>query len=74
VAGLDLKTLYAHCAFEALKSAVDQFARDIKAQREVIQDARNFFLDCGFHAVDISPCADGRLKGLSRYILRLPLT
>lgn len=74
VAGLDLKALYAHCAFEALKSAVDQFARDIKAQREVVQDARNFFLDCGYHAVDISPCADGRLKGLSRYILRLPLT
>ncbi|MEW6679227.1 MAG: carboxysome shell carbonic anhydrase [Pseudomonadota bacterium] len=74
VAGLDMKTLYAHCAFEALKAAVDQFARDIKAQLEVVQDTRNFFLDCGFHAVDISPCADGRLKGLSRYILRLPLT
>jgi carboxysome shell carbonic anhydrase len=74
VAGLDLKALYAHCAFEALKSAVDQFAADITAQREVVQDARNFFLDCGYHAVDISPCADGRLKGLSRYILRLPLT
>lgn len=74
VAGLDLKHLYAYCAFESLKAAVDQFARDIKAQLEVVQDARNFFLDCGFHAVDISPCADGRLKGLSRYILRLPLT
>lgn len=74
VAGLDLKALYAHCAFQSLKAAVDQFARDIKAQLEVVQDTRNFFLDCGFHAVDISPCADGRLKGLSRYILRLPLT
>jgi carboxysome shell carbonic anhydrase len=74
VAGLDLKNLYAYCAFESLKNAVDQFARDIKAQLEVVQDTRNFFLDCGFHAVDISPCADGRLKGLSRYILRLPLT
>jgi len=74
VAGLNLKTLYAYCAFESLKLAVDQFSRDIKAQLEVVQDTRNFFLDCGFHAVDISPCADGRLKGLSRYILRLPLT
>ena len=74
VAGLNLKALYAHCAFESLKAAVGQFARDIKAQLEVVQDTRNFFLDCGFHAVDISPCADGRLKGLSRYILRLPLT
>jgi carboxysome shell carbonic anhydrase len=74
VAGLDLKALYAHCAFSALKAAAAQFALDIKNQLEQVQDTRNFFLDCGFHAVDISPCADGRLKGLSRYILRLPLT
>lgn len=74
VSGLDLKGLYAHCAFEALKAATGQFAQDIKNQLEQVQDTRNFFLDCGYHAVDISPCADGRLKGLSRYILRLPLT
>lgn len=74
VAGMDMKALYAHCAFKALTAAVDQFTRDIKAQREVIQDTRNFFLDCGYHAVNISACADGRLKGLTRYILRLPLT
>jgi carboxysome shell carbonic anhydrase len=74
VAGLDLKALYAHCAFSALKASAAQFADDLKNQLEQLQDARNFFLDCGFHAVDISPCADGRLKGLSRYILRLPLT
>jgi carboxysome shell carbonic anhydrase len=74
VSGLDLKALYAHCAFAALKGAAAQFAEDIRNQLEQVQDTRNFFLDCGYHAVDISPCADGRLKGLSRYILRLPLT
>ncbi|HNE14809.1 MAG TPA: carboxysome shell carbonic anhydrase [Rhodocyclaceae bacterium] len=74
VSGLDLKALYAHCVFAALKAATSQFAQDIKSQLEQVQDTRNFFLDCGYHAVDISPCADGRLKGLSRYILRLPLT
>lgn len=74
VSGLNLKALYAHCAFAALKAAAAQFAEDIRNQLEQVQDARNFFLDCGYHAVDISPCADGRLKGLSRYILRLPLT
>jgi carboxysome shell carbonic anhydrase len=74
VAGMDMKSLYAHCAFKALMASVDQFTRDIKAQRELIQDARNFFLDCGYHAVNVSACADGRLKGLTRYILRLPLT
>ena len=74
VGGLNLKSLYAHCVFAALKAATAQFAQDIKNQLEQVQDTRNFFLDCGYHAVDISPCADGRLKGLSRYILRLPLT
>lgn len=74
VAGMDMKALYAHCAFKSLMISVDQFTRDIKAQREVIQDTRNFFLDCGYHAVNVSACADGRLKGLTRYILRLPLT
>ncbi|MEW5771466.1 MAG: carboxysome shell carbonic anhydrase [Pseudomonadota bacterium] len=74
VSGLDLKALYAHCAFAALKAAAAQFAEDIRNQLEQVQDTRNLFLDCGYHAVDISPCADGRLKGLSRYILRLPLT
>lgn len=74
VAGPDLKALYAHCAFAALKAAAGQFADDLKNLREAAQDAGNFFLDCGFHAVDISPCADGRLKGLMRYILRLPLS
>lgn len=72
--GLDLQKLYAHCVFAALNAAVAQFAEDLRQHVESVQDTRNFFLDCGFHAVDISPCSDGRLKGLSRYILRLPLT
>jgi carboxysome shell carbonic anhydrase len=74
VAGPDLKALFAHCTFAALRAAIAQFTRDLQDQRETARDASNFFLDCGFHAVDLSPCADGRLKGLLRYILRLPLS
>lgn len=74
VAGLDLKALYADFAFAALKTSAAQFVDDMKNQAESLQDTQNFFLDCGFHAVDISPCADGRLKGLMPYILRLPLS
>jgi carboxysome shell carbonic anhydrase len=74
VAGPDIRALYAYCAFAALRASTGQFARDLANQVEVVQDTNNFFLDCGFHAVDISPCADGRLKGLMRYILRLPLS
>ncbi len=74
VSGLDLKALYAYCAFVAQNDLSTKFAKDLSDQVESVQDVSNFFLDCGFHAVDISPCADGRLKGLMRYILRLPLT
>lgn len=74
IAGLDLKALYAYCTFAALKASAAQFAEDLKNHVELVQDTRNFFLDCGFHGVDISPCSDGRLKGLMRYILRMPLT
>lgn len=74
VDGPDMKALYAQCSFSALTAAAEQFVDDLNQQVETVQDTRNFFLDCGFHAVDISPCADGRLKGLTRYILRLPLS
>lgn len=74
ISGLDLGKLYAFCVFQSLRDSVAQFSADLQQQKESVQDTRNFFLDCGFHAVDISPCADGRLKGLLRYILRMPLT
>lgn len=74
VDGADMKALYAYCSFAALKASAEQFVDDLNRQVEKVQDTKNFFLDCGFHAVDMSPCADGRLKGLTRYILRLPLS
>jgi len=33
-----------------------------------------FFQSCGYHTVDISPCADGRLQGLLPFVLRLAPT
>lgn len=74
VHGPDMRSLYASCTFSALKSSAARFVDDLNRQQEKVQDTQNFFLDCGFHAVDISPCSDGRLKGLMRYILRLPLS
>ncbi len=74
VNGLDMRALYANCVFGALESSVTQFSENLRAKAEETVDARSFFLDCGFHCVDITPCSDGRLKGLSKYILRLPLS
>ncbi len=72
--GLDMQTAYAHCVFGALRASIEQCTEGLRAQEEEAIDTKNFILDCGFHCVDITSCSDGRLKGLSKYILRLPLT
>jgi carboxysome shell carbonic anhydrase len=73
IKGLDMRALYAAAMLATLRSIAEQvhaggFARHVDPE----ETAESFFLDCGYHAVDISPCSDGRLKGLVRYILRLP--
>ncbi len=72
--GHNLKGLFGYAAFKALTAATEQFSRRIKHEQEDADSAIGFLLDCGFHAIDISPCADGRLKGLLPYILRLPMS
>ena len=74
ISGLDMQQLYAHCVFNALHTSVARFSDNLREQGENRLDAKSFFLDCGYHCVDITPCSDGRLKGLSKYILRLPLS
>jgi len=34
---------------------------------------RAFLLDCGFHEMNVTPCADGRLAHAISYVLRLPV-
>ena len=70
VADLDMPALYGECVMQMLRLMAEQ-AR-IKNPQQDTDEAVTFFLDSGYHAVDISPCSDGRLKGLARYILRLP--
>jgi carboxysome shell carbonic anhydrase len=36
------------------------------------EEFQSFLQECGFHILDISPCADGRLAHVIRYVLRLP--
>ena len=70
VADLDMRTLYGECVMRALRLMAEQVRASNPQQNA--DEAVTFFLDSGYHAVDISPCSDGRLKGLVRYILRLP--
>ncbi|MHB8295243.1 MAG: carboxysome shell carbonic anhydrase [Acidimicrobiales bacterium] len=69
IAGLDMRALYGACVMRTIQLMAEQAQA---ASSQDPDDATSFFLDCGYHAVDITPCSDGRLKGLVRYILRLP--
>lgn len=72
IGSLDMRALYGESVMRTLRLMAEQ-ARAARTQQGG-DDVVSFFLDCGFHAVDITPCSDGRLKGLVRYILRLPDT
>jgi carboxysome shell carbonic anhydrase len=71
ISGLDIRGLHAHCMLQTFKSCVDQAVVDkaLWLAREAIDG--QFLRDCGFHTVDITPCADGRLQGLVPFVLRM---
>ena len=69
---LDMRRLFAWCVFATYRRFCDAF---FTADPLAVDDAGEFdaFLQsCGFHTLDISPCADGRLAHVIRYVLRLP--
>jgi carboxysome shell carbonic anhydrase len=69
---LDMRCLFAWCVFQTYKRFCDDFfVNDPLAS--VDADGFDAFLQaCGFHTLDVSPCADGRLAHVVRYVLRLP--
>ncbi|MHB1074879.1 carboxysome shell carbonic anhydrase [Thiobacillus sp.] len=72
VTTLNMRKLYGHSVLQTYHV----LARELPARWNRRADAeamQRFFIECGFHEVDISPCADGRLKGLLQFVLRLPL-
>ena len=69
---LDMRALYGESVLSTLRLLADQTRVAPPPETSEVDEAMAFMLDCGYHAVDISPCSDGRLKGLVRYILRLP--
>jgi carboxysome shell carbonic anhydrase len=71
VAGLDLRALHAWCIFRSFKQCVDQADADQAPWRERMALDADFIRSCGYHTMDISPCADGRLQGLLPFVLRL---
>lgn len=69
---LDMRSLFAWSVFETYHRFCDEvFTRDPLGTNGDTS-FQEFAQDCGFHMVDVSPCADGRLAHVIRYVLRLP--
>jgi carboxysome shell carbonic anhydrase len=71
VAGLNLRALHAWCVFRSFKECVDQTDADEAPWRERMAIDTAFLQACGYHTVDVSPCADGRLQGLLPFVFRM---
>ncbi len=71
-APLDTRRLYARCVLGTFCRLIEQgFDRSILSLSDG-EDAETLIRRWGFHAIDITPCADGRLSGVVDYILRVP--
>jgi len=71
VSGLDMKALHAHCIFQSFKICVDQTDADQSMWLDRMAITPEFLAACGYHTVDITPCADGRLQGLLPFVFRM---
>jgi carboxysome shell carbonic anhydrase len=69
---LDMRRLFAWCVFETYRRFCDEFFTTDPLAVEGEGEFEAFLQSCGFHTLDISPCADGRLAHVIRYVLRLP--
>lgn len=70
-AGLDLRALHSYCVFRSFKECIDQADADQMPWRERMLIDAAFIQSCGYHTVDVSPCADGRLQGLLPFVFRM---
>ncbi|MCB1736192.1 MAG: carboxysome shell carbonic anhydrase [Gammaproteobacteria bacterium] len=69
---LDMRRLYAWCTFHTYRRFCDEFFTQDPLAAVDADSFEGFLQTCGFHTLDITPCADGRLAHLIRYVLRLP--
>ncbi len=78
VSPLDMQALFAWCVFQSHKKASDQFFNldplNGAAGSKDAKDFEAFLNECGFHLLDVTPCADGRLAHSIAYVLRIPFS
>ncbi|MFM7674696.1 MAG: carboxysome shell carbonic anhydrase [Synechococcus sp.] len=78
VTQLDMRTLFAWCLFQTYEQTSARFFEldplGGKPGSPAAEAFDAFLLECGFHLLDITPCADGRLAHSIAYALRLPFS
>jgi carboxysome shell carbonic anhydrase len=78
VSQLDMRTLFAWCVFETYEQTSDAFFQNDplggKPGSPAAEAFNGFLLTCGFHLLDATPCADGRLAHAMAYALRIPFS
>ena len=69
---LDMRSVFAWSLFETYRRFSDDvFTRDPLGNNDE-EAFQKLLEECGFHLMDVSPCADGRLAHVIRYVMRLP--
>ena len=71
VSGLDLRALHSYCIFRSFKECIVKTDNDQAPWRDRMMIDAAFIRACGYHTVDVSPCADGRLQGLLPFVFRV---
>lgn len=69
---LDMRRLFAWSVFQTYRRYCDDFYANAPLAARDDASFDEFLQSCGFHTLDITPCADGRLAHLIRYVLRMP--
>jgi carboxysome shell carbonic anhydrase len=71
-APLDIKCLHAYCVLATFCRLIERHLDRNLAHLFEGESALELIQRFGFHAIDVTPCADGRLSGVIDYILRVP--
>ncbi len=72
MAPLNMRFLYARCVIGTFCRFLQKGFDRSAAERSDGESARTLIEQWGFHAIDVTPCADGRLSGVVDHILRIP--
>ena len=73
---LDMRALFAWCVFQTHQQTSSEFfdldPLNGSAQSSKSKSFQSFIEQCGFHLLDVTPCADGRLAHSVAFAMRIP--